>query len=178
MKKDIVGIWILSVGLLLLFALGCQIRTPEARCGRDPAAEERFDPSGVWARQDGSGWSSFYFRLRENGDPDRNTRYTVYHRKTDVDPAAEEQFRQEDIVRTQVAFGAGSAQNKSTLWMKGRTARRMNIRLQPLDGDHLLLLGEPELEGIYTRQGTGTLQCWSDWYLVQLERWVKQQGMV
>lgn len=173
MKKDIVGIWSLSVGLLLLFSVCCRGWMPKSTRG---AAPERFDPAGVWTQQEGNCCRNFYVRQTETGSPGPETRYTVYYRETDVIPAEAASFRETDLRGRQVQFQR-TQQDDSMLCTEGAAARCSELCLQPLDDDHVLLLGEAELEGIYVRQGSELLQCWSDWYLLQLERRVKLEGL-
>ena len=176
MKKDLVGIWSLGVGLLLVFSLCCQLlqMTGGVHC---PVAEaEQVDFSGIWSQRNGSEWNNFCFRQAAHGGVGANTRYTVLYWKTDENTAEADGFRREDMKDTQAVIEpvrSGAGIRLSLL----ETSPRQIIRLQLLDDNHLLLLGAADLEGIYTRQKTGAWSCWENWYLIQLKRWVKQQGM-
>lgn len=179
MRKIRLGIWILGVGVLLFFSRCCPLLVPEMTYNRDKAKIEQFDPAGVWVRQDGNCCSNFYFQLTEKGSCELETRYTVYYRETDVVPYTAEDFRRGDILSTRAFFSRAPYLRGLTLCMADGTGQRPSIRLQPLDRNHVLLIGDERLEGIYTRRGSDlSWHCYSDWHLTQLYRWADLQGML
>ena len=54
MKKDIVGIWSLGIGLLLVFSLCCQLLQMAGGAHCLVAEAEQVDFSGIWSRRNGS----------------------------------------------------------------------------------------------------------------------------
>ena len=174
MKKDIVGIWSLGIGLLLVFSLCCQLLQMAGGAHCLVAEAEQVDFSGIWSRRNGSEWNNFYVRPAACGGVGTNTRYTVLYWKTDENPAEADGFRREDMTDTWAVMEPMRGGTGILLRVQG-TSPQQTICLQMLDNNHLLLLGSADLEGIYTRRETGAWSCWENWYLIQLKRWVKQQ---